>query len=384
MPNVKIFAAYLPQYHETEENNKFWGKGFTDWSTVKAAESLFRGHGQPYKPLNENYYDLSDPDAIKRQAEMAKRYGVDGFNIYHYWFKNDHAVLQKPAELLLKNKEIDVEYFFTWDNSSWKRSWSNVPGNDWTTKFEPIGKRSNESALLLEMNYGNEEQWRNHFDYLLPFFKDPRYLKINNAPVFMFFTNTDQERLRRMGESWNVWAKENGFAGLFLATQKGPFRNHRIFDTEFYYQPNHAAWAKRRAIENRIAHFLPALKTRKGPFLFDYEKVWKKVYRESKRGVKNNEIVGGFVRYDDTPRRGTQGTVIVGNSVELFRKYFEKQYRLSCRYGTGILLLTAWNEWGEGAFLEPDIQSEYQYLEVISEVKSRMSESGCQVLRRKF
>ncbi len=371
MKRTKVFAAYLPQFHEIEENNKFWGKGFTDWVAVKSAKPLFAGHNQPQKPLNEEYYDLSDPCSIEKQAQLANQFGIDGFNIYHYWFQDGHAVLQKPAELILQNKNIEIEYFFSWDNCSWKRSWSNISGNDWTTKFEPDMENEKGSPYLLKLDYGNQEQWRQHFDYLLPFFKDSRYLKIDNSPVFMFFTNTDIKSMKKMGECWKEWAKESGFSGLFLVQKKVPFFRYQIFDAEFFYQPIYAAWMKRRAVENRIKRYLPFIyRKKKGPFIYEYERVWKKIYSEAKKNIKKNCIIGSFVGYDDTPRRGEQGTVIVNQSVDIFKEYFEKLYKLCCKNECDIMLITAWNEWGEGAFLEPDMINEYNYLNVIKEVKN--------------
>lgn len=372
MYKTKIFAAYLPQYHETEENNKFWGKGFTDWVTVKKAEALFEGHNQPRKPLNENYYDLSNPYSIKEQVRLAKQFGVDGFNIYHYWFKNGHVVLQKPAELILENKDIEIEFFFSWDNSSWKRSWSNVQGNDWAPRFELQGEDKEKSTYLLELDYGGQEQWREHFNYLLPYFKDSRYLKIDNAPVFMFFSNIDIKKIQKMGECWKEWAKENGFNGLYLVTQKGPFFRHKVFNAEFYYQPNYSGWAKQHAIKNRIKEFCPELvKEKEDPYMYNYEKIWKCIYRQAKRTIKKDYIIGSFVSYDDTPRRGKQGIVVVKESVDLFKKYFGKIYELCCKNECDIILLTAWNEWGEGAFLEPDENNKYKYLEAVKEVKRK-------------
>lgn len=109
---TKIIAMYLPQYHETEDNNKWWGKGFTDWISVKNSEKLFVGHRQPREPLGDRYYDLSDVDNIRWQVDLAKKYGVYGFGIYHYWFSSQKQTLTKPAELLLENKDINMPFFW--------------------------------------------------------------------------------------------------------------------------------------------------------------------------------------------------------------------------------------------------------------------------------
>lgn len=168
MKKTKIYTAYLPQYHATEDNNRFWGEGFTDWVGVRNAKPLFDKHNQPKIPLNNNYYNLSDFKTIQWQADLARKHGVNGFNIYHYWFKDGKQELEKPAELLLSHSEIDIEYFFTWDNSAWKRTWSSVAGNDWAPLFDSNGK--NGVSVLVDFEYGGPDQWRKHFEYLIPFF----------------------------------------------------------------------------------------------------------------------------------------------------------------------------------------------------------------------
>ena len=161
MVKTKIIAAYLPQFHETKENNEFWGEGFTDWVGVKKAKPQFRGHIQPKVPLDNKYYDLLDVNTIKWQTTLANKYGVDGFNIYHYWFKNGKKMLNKPAELILENKDINIKFFFSWDNCSWVRSWSSIQGNNWTPE-----NNNGKKQCLLELDYGDEKQWEKHFNYL--------------------------------------------------------------------------------------------------------------------------------------------------------------------------------------------------------------------------
>lgn len=181
MKKTKVIAAYLPQYHETPENDLFWGKGFTDWIGVRNSTPQFAGHYQPTVPLNENYYDLSKVETIRWQTELAKQYGVCGFNIYHYWFKDGKKMLETPAENLLRQRDIAIEYFFTWDNSSWVRSWGNIRENVWAPAFDKHTSREKET--LLEFSYGETNDWKTHFEYLLPFFLDDRYVKIQGKPV---------------------------------------------------------------------------------------------------------------------------------------------------------------------------------------------------------
>ena len=185
---VKIIANYLPQFHVIPENSEWWGNNFTDWVAVKKAKPLFKWHNEPRIPLNNNYYSLDNPDSLKWQANLAREYGVYGFGIYHYWFSSSLNLLTKPAELILNNKDIDINFFFIWDNTSWKRTWSVIKrGNDWAPDFDNASSQNKNNGILAELIYGEESDWEKPFNYLLPFFKDSRYIKIDNKPAFAFF-----------------------------------------------------------------------------------------------------------------------------------------------------------------------------------------------------
>lgn len=370
MHRTKIFAAYLPQFHETEENNRFWGPGFTDWMAVKNSLPQFDGHYQPRIPQGNNYYDLSDPSILSWQAKLAREHGVDGFNIYHYWFKNGHKVLHTPAENLLENKDIDIQYFFSWDNTSWVRSWSNVIGNSWAPAYDPNKKDA--SPFLLELDYGGVKDWDEHFYYLLPFFQDERYLKIKNKPVFSFMKGRTSSQLMAMIDRWHFLSRKHGFDGLVFISGKPVFGNSIIPGAQFIYQPVYSAWGVRSAIEARLRKYLHVERNNTNPvYVYDYEYVWKKILRHAKRNIMNNLILGGVVNYDDTPRRGKNAYILINDSPEIFERYFSEIYSLCCKNDKEILLLTAWNEWGEGAYLEPDEKNGMAYLDALKRAVAR-------------
>ena len=193
---TKVLALHLPQYHRIPENDRWWGEGFTDWVNVRKAKPLFQGHEQPVVPLNNNYYDLSDTAAIRWQAQLAKQYGVYGFCYYHYWFSG-RKLLEKPCELLLDHKDIDIKYCFCWANESWARTWD--------------GK---EHDVLMKQVYGGREDWTAHFDYLLPFFQDERYIRIDNKPVIFIYSCHRIADFDDVVAWWDELARENGFDGV--------------------------------------------------------------------------------------------------------------------------------------------------------------------------
>ncbi|MCD7820315.1 MAG: glycoside hydrolase family 99-like domain-containing protein, partial [Lachnospiraceae bacterium] len=167
---VKIIPFYLPQFHTIPENDKWWGKGFTEWTNVRKAVPLFEGHQQPKLPLGDHFYNLLDDETKIWQAELAKQYGIFGFCYYHYWFKNGKRLLEKPAEQMLKNKDIDLPFCFCWANENWSRNWDG--GNH---------------EIIMAQEYGGKREWEMHFQYLLPFFRDKRYITMNGKPLFIIY-----------------------------------------------------------------------------------------------------------------------------------------------------------------------------------------------------
>jgi len=355
---TKVFAAYLPQYHEIPENNNFWGKGYTDWVATKNALPQFEGHIQPRVPLNENYYDLTDATTIRWQTKLAREYGVDGFNIYHYWFENSHKVLERPAEILLNHPECEIEYFFSWDNTSWRSgSWTSILGQE--------NKGNTKSELLLKINYGNEDEWKRHFDYLLPFFLDKRYMKIDGKPIFALMRTTDEDVLIAMKKKWNLWAVQNGLKGVHMISGARIALNHNILDGLFEYQPRIAAWGRREAIEKVLMKFTDIGKLKRKKYYYDYDKVWHKIIRDAKKRMRRQIYFCGVVKFDDTPRRGEKSRILLNADPKKFEKYFRALYQLCNEAKKELVLLTAWNEWGEGACLEPDTADGFSYLEAL-------------------
>lgn len=365
--SVKVIANYLPQYHSIPENDAWWGKGYTDWVAVKKSTPLYEGHNQPRIPYNNNYYSLDDLDTVKWQAEIARKYGVYGFGIYHYWFNSQMHLLDKPVLILEENKDIDINYMFIWDNSTWKRTWSNVDfSNDWAPLYENEGSQINKqgTGILAELIYGDEKDWEKHFNYLLNFFNDSRYIKKDNKPVFAIYNqNNDVNTLNKMCDYWDKLAKQNGFDGVAII---GKTNNQSISFAEysFLYEPEWSGWLWHNQFE-RVKNKLYVKKCnlQKAPIMYDYDKIYKKIIKNAKKNTDKNCYFSGFVSYDDTPRRGVNGKIVQGSTPEKFEIYIKKLIEISRNQGKDYLFITAWNEWGEGAYLEPDSKYEYAYLE---------------------
>lgn len=199
---VRILALYLPQFHSIPENDKWWGRGYTEWTAVKNAPPLFANHYQPRIPLDNNYYDLSDNSGKTWfwQAELARKFGIYGFCIYHYWFEGKQ-LLERPMEILRDHKEIDINYCICWANETWSRNWY-----------------AQERTVLVEQRYGDESAWIKHFEYLNTFFRDKRYIKIDNKPVINIYHSQEITCFKEMLECWNRLAIQEGYAGVYIVS----------------------------------------------------------------------------------------------------------------------------------------------------------------------
>lgn len=358
----KIIANYLPQYHRIPENDRWWGEGFTDWVAVKRAVPLFENHRQPRVPMNDNYYDLSEAENIRWQAKLAKEHGIYGFGIYHYWFSSEMHLLQKPSEIILENKDIDIHFMFIWDNFTWKRTWSKLnTGAAYAPSFDGEQKSGNEdNGILAELKYGGKEEWKAHFDYLLSFFKDERYIKIDNKPVFSFYQSRNNFPLiKEMVAYWDELAKENGFAGMMCLSKDILYPVKLERRMKYYpFQMTTPLLFLKYKIKTKI------YQKRNETAIWDYDEVWNDILLESRLSAKDTYLCG-FVDYDDSPRRGNKARIIVGGTPEKFEKYMRKLLKISQKQNKEYVFLMAWNEWGEGSYLEPDSGYRYQYLEAI-------------------
>lgn len=357
---MRTLAMYLPQFHRVKENDEWWGKGYTEWTAVKAAEQLFDGHNTVKHPLGDNYYDLMQKETMVWQADLMHRYGIDAMCMYHYWFKNGRKILEKPAENLLQWTDINMPFCFCWANETWARSWSKISAfNTWNNKIENQEKDANKNGVLLEQKYGYEHDWEEHFYYLLPFFCDDRYVKLDGKPVFMIYKPLDVYCLADMIDMWNSLAKKVGFQGVYFigGTNDGWYSD--ALDAGVFWQKGSNLTNVQKIIENVRC--------------YDYEGVCKEALSRTK--LKNKKLYYKIeTGYDDTPRRGKGGSIYVDGSADIFGKYYAKMLAKSKAQNNEFIFINAWNEWGEGMVLEPSVGSGYDYLEAVKKAQEEASD----------
>lgn len=349
---MKILAMYLPQFHRVKENDEWWGEGYTEWTAVKEAECYFEDQIQPRVPLHNNYYNLLEKKTMEWQAGLMHQYGIYGMAFYHYWFKDGKQILEKPAENLLQWNEIDMPFCFDWANGSWGRTWSKRYGvNAWFGKYDNNGCVDESNDILLEQQYGDEEEWKNHFDYLCKFFRDKRYIRINDKPLIIIHKPETIPCLERMIWYWRDLALQNGLPGLYIM---GVHTNKKgIFDANIRHEPGNGI----RDI-NIIGQAM------------DSQELWNQIIYNAVDETEKTYLCG-FAGFDNTPRMGRSGVFFSMMENSVFEDNITKLLAKSEAMGNDITFINAWNEWGEGNYLEPDELDGYGKLQAVKNALQR-------------
>lgn len=369
---VKFLAYYLPQYHPIPENDLWWGKGFTEWTNVVKAKPLFKEHYQPILPADLGFYDLRLPEVQEKQAKMAKDHGVDGFVYYQYWFGRGKMLLEKPAEAMLKNKNIEIPFCFCWANETWKGVWHGLDSPN----------------VLLEQTYNGEKDYIAYFNYLLPFFKDERYIKIENRPMFHVYRLDEIKELDTFFIIFNSLAMESGFDGIYFVATGNVKSKNVINNSNIYGVVGLEAFEKIRyhqktfferhsflgRLENKIFVKLGLTNEvgkRTKPLILDYSKGVKKI-NISFPCEKYISCV--FPNWDNSARTGNKSLIFKNASPIAWSEHLTKAVveLKNNKKNPPFILIKSWNEWAEGNYLEPDQKYGLQWLIAVKAVKDKL------------
>lgn len=343
---VRTIAFYLPQFYPTPENDKWWGNGFTEWTNVGKAKPLFKGHYQPRVPADLGYYDLRIPEVRERQAELAREAGIEGFCYWHYWFAG-RRLLDRVFTEVVESGHPDYPFCLCWANHSWyKKTWD-------TTKSD---------TLLMEQTYPGKEDFIAHFNAMLPAFKDKRYMKVGGKLIFGIFDADSITEFPLMKEIWNELALENGLPGFFFfgfsqGKHRLPVARGRGFDAVVYEHSQTVVRAAKATLWHRFTRLFHI------PVLVEYSKYM----RDALGFFKSNpDLIPCILpNYDHSPRSKNRGTILINNTPQKWYEYCKEVRKIveSSKENEPLVFIQAWNEWGEGNYLEPDLKFGKKYIE---------------------
>jgi lipopolysaccharide biosynthesis protein len=352
-PAVKAIAFYLPQFHPIPENDRWWGKGFTEWTNVTRATSLFPGHWQPHLPADLGFYDLRLSSVLSEQAQLARRYGIHGFCYYHYWH-HGKRLLHLPIDEMLRSGQPRFPFCLCWANHNWTRNWDD-------------GNRE----LLSEQRYSLHDHLE-HIRWLAKVFLDERYIRIDGKPLFLIFRASAIRYLDSMVEMWRDHARKLGVGEIFLAELESQEVRERIdprqkgLDAVVEFQPDLPTLMYDGA--RCAAPAVPSLVGGRGGrglnhYVFDYEEVVRRMREKSPPDSPFFRCV--TPSWDNTARRRIEGVILHGSTPELYERWLadvvEETHTSSA--GERLVFLNAWNEWAEGNHLEPCQRWGHAYLQ---------------------
>ena len=342
-PKARLIAFYLPQFHTIPENDEWWGEGFTEWTNVRPAKPVFPGHYQPHEPLPElGYYDLTEIKAQQTQIELAKLYGVGGFCFYWYWF-GGKRLLEKPVENWLNNKQLDFPFCICWANENWTRRWD--------------GKNTD---VLMGQNHSPEDDL-GFIAELAPYLRDPRYIRIDGKPLVLVYRPSLLPDPMATSVRWRKWCRENGVGEIYLAyTQSFEMADPKTygFDAAIEFPPNNASPT---VLTDRVKDLDPEF----NGIIYDWNSY---VDRSRNYPQPNYRLIRSVCPgWDNTPRRKKGGAIFLNNTPEEYATWLGNAVTRTLADAPTpderIIFCNAWNEWAEGAYLEPDTRFGYAWLE---------------------
>jgi O-antigen biosynthesis protein len=358
---ARLVAFYLPQFHQIPENDRWWGAGFTEWNNVRPARAQFVGHYQPHVPHPDiGYYSLTSKETQKKQIELAKIYGIEAFCFYYYWFAGKR-LLESPIEAWLEDSTLDHPFCLCWANENWSRRWD---GSD--------------HEILIAQQHSPDDDL-NCIKDIARYLKDPRYLRIDGRPLLLIYRPAILPSARDTVARWRDWCRNNGIGEIYLAcTQSfGEIDDDAFgFDAVVEFPPNNSHPPD---ITDKV---IPLTKEFSGN-VYDW-----RVFLERSESYKDpryklfRSVCPGW---DNTARRKSRGAVFVNNTPDLYQDWLNNAIsHTSTSFGNPqerLIFVNAWNEWAEGAHLEPDRETGFAYLEATRRAVSGWSDGSKQVRR---
>ena len=363
MSQIRSIAFYLPQFHPIRENDEWWGKGFTEWTNVVKAKPLFKGHYQPKLPTELGLYDLRVPEVREQQANLAKEYGIEGFCYWHYWFGNGRRILERPFNEVIESGKPDFPFCLAWANETWTGIWHGL-----------------NNEILMEQTYPGKDDYIAHFNCLLKAFKDKRYMRVDDKPIFVVYRPNALPDIKLFVDTFQQKAVENGLKGVYLiATNVQIDWNAQANGFDAITPSNHDKLAYVKS-DSQIRNFYRKQINRKR-----ISKVFKKLFKKPTHVYEYKEAIKWFVKdedsksmiypmvipnWDNTARSGVNGFVLHNSTPDLFKQVMQKAINKvkDLPADNRIVFIKSWNEWAEGNYIEPDRKYGRKYLEVIKEL----------------
>jgi len=350
---VRALAFYLPQFHPIPENDAWWGKGFTEWTNVSKAKPNFKNHYQPHLPGELGFYDLRVQEIMEQQAALAKAYGVHGFCYFYYWF-GGKRVLEMPLERMLETNVPDFPFCLLWANENWTRRWDGL-----------------DKEILIAQKHSPEDDEAVIMD-LIRYMRHPRYIRIDGKPLVAIYRIGLFPDIRKTVEIWRNVCRREGIGDIYLAMAE------TLYDYDMLQKESPSQYGLDASIEypphvtGTVMDTPELVNLKYDGFVKDYEQA---VLERAARKIPSYTRFRGIMpSWDNTSRQQDFATTFINSSPGAYQAWLEMIIEDTIKHNKGeerIVFINAWNEWAEGAHLEPDRLYGHAWLEATRNALNR-------------
>jgi hypothetical protein len=351
-------AFNFPNYHPSSSQERYLGKGWTEWELMERAKPMFEGHLQPKQCLWGEFNE-ADPAWAELEIETASSYGISTFAIDWFWYNGIQVLHEQLEQGFLKARNrTKLRFCIMWANISWRNQY---PPPDSAYGY-------NDNPVLYEQTYSDADMDRVAEYWLEHYFREPNYWRLDGQPVVQIFDVVSLlkyfgvEKLRATFDRMRdrvARAGQKGIhfqAALIYAPGVTPFKAAG-FDSATHYHTFGGG------------NDNPGKTSQYGAKVEQTIHLWKETADKLEIPYFPDCPVG----WDDSPRYASHSHIVVNRSPDQYELFMEaaKHFVAGRKTQPPIIFLSSWNEWSEDHCLLPDTAHGYSYLEAVGRQFSR-------------
>jgi hypothetical protein len=345
--DLDVVAYNFPSWHPSPFMEAHFGKGWTEFETLKNSRPLFPGHLFPKYPL-WGYFNEAQPEWAAKEIDAAADYGLNAWMIDWYWHSGTMFYHEQLEQGFLKAANRSrLKFAVMWANHDWKNVYP--------------ATRPEDAAILLPQTHSVED-FRKVARYCIDrYFHEPNYWRIDGGLVFAIFD------LGKVIEFLGEGGLKQALDEFRSTVQKAGLGEVHIQSSNGHYKVEHKL--KELGVDSATTyHTFSWTYSHPGGSTNTYGDggLWSMKEWKRQRSICNVPYFPDCpVGFDDSPRFGVGAHPTVNRSPDQFERLVRGARHFVAEDKKKIVYISAWNEWTEDHVLLPDTIWGYSYLEAL-------------------